>query len=449
MQLETATPLPMPSEIAMAAPLTSSCQPGNFRISSALPVAESKPSVQAVVRALMAGLLMTAAQVIVAVGLLAPEGPLSYRYSTLVQHDGYWFWNIVDRGYQTIVPPIDHKVMEVSNVAFFPAYPLIAAALRYGLDLETDKALLLTAQAAAFGFWCYFFLFCERWQLSPALRFSGALAIVAHPTAFFLVAGYSESLFLMALLGFVYWSSAEGGVAKVLAAAHGICMSATRIVGIPCAALPVLRSVVNEGWKGLRHPIAWVRQHASAIALMIAATMGAGLFFLYCQIRWGRWDIYMLTQSAGWGITPDYLAVFKPSSYRWFMPALNDPTEASQMAMTLGGLLLLGAGVFEVLSAVRRRTQWQVRIGFYFCAGLIYFISVSGVACVEMESMLRYEFCVHALMVLAFLHFLRQFRTPPALVRVLAMAVVALAGAVGLSVQGWCVWNFTRGNWVA
>ena len=439
----------MPSEIAVSASPTSSCQPRSFGIFSALPVAESKPSIQPVVRALIAGLLMTLAQIVVAVGLLAPEGPLSYRYSTLVQHDGYWFMNIVDRGYQTIVPPINHKVIEVSNVAFFPAYPLIAGALRYGLDLETDKALLLTAQAAAFGFWCYFFLFCERWHLSPTLRFFGALAIVAHPAAFFLVAGYSESLFLMALLGFIYWSSAEGGGAKVLAALHGICMSATRIVGIPCAALPVLRSVVDGGWNGLRHPIGWVRQHGSAIALMIAATMGAGLFFLYCQVRWGHWDIYMLTQSAGWGITPDYLAIFKPSSYRWLMPALNNPTEASQMAMTLGGLLLLGAGVMEGLPAVRRRTQWQVRVGFYFCAGLIYFVSVSGVACVEMESMLRYEFCVHALMVLAFLHFLRQFRTPPALVRILGMAVVALGSAAGLSVQGWYVWNFTRGNWVA
>ncbi len=68
---------------------------------------------------------------------------------------------------------------------------------------------------------------------------------------------------------------------------------------------------------------------------------------------------------------------------------------------------------------------------------------------VDMESMLRYEFCVHALIVLAFLHFLRQFRIPPVLVRAFGMAAVALVGAAGLSVQGWYVWNFTRGNWVA
>jgi hypothetical protein len=432
-----------------ADPLTSSCQSGSFGISSALPVAASMPSVQPVLRSLIAGLFMTLAQVIVAVGLLAPEGPFSFRYSSLVQHDAYWFTNIVDRGYQTTVPPVNHKVMEVSNVAFFPAYPLMTAVLRYGLRFETDNALLVTAQTAAFGFWCYFFLFCDRWNLSPTLRFFGALAIVAHPAAFYLVAGYSESLFLMALLGFIYWSSAEGGRAKFWAALHGMMMSATRIVGVPCAAIPVVNSVVTDGWGKVGQPIAWLKQHGPAIALMIAATMGAGLFFIYCQLRWGHWDIYMLTQSAGWGITPDYLAVFKPSSYRWLLPTSNNPTEASQMAMTLGGLLLLVAGLVELLPAIRRRTHWQARVGFYFAAAIIYFISVSGVACVEMESMLRYEFCVHVLIVLAFLHFLRQFRSPPVFVRILGMAVMALGSAAGLSVQGWYVWNFTRGNWVA
>jgi len=420
-----------------------------FGISSALPVAEPTPSVQPVIRALLAGFVMTMAQIIVAVGLLAPEGSLSYRYSSLVQHDGFWFMNIVNRGYETTVPPINHKVMEVSNVAFFPAYPAIAAVLHYGLRVETDYALLVTAQAAAFGFWCYFFLFCERWNLSPTLRFFGALTIVAHPAAFFLVAGYSESLFLMALLGFIYWSSAEGGRSKLWAGLHGILMSATRIVGIPCAAFPVVQSVFVRGWRGLDRPVSWVRQHLPAVAMMGVSIMGAGLFFVYCQVRWGQWDIYMLTQSAGWGIIPDYLAVFKPSSYRWLLPALNNPTEASQMAMTIGLLLFVGAGLYELISAVRHRTNWQVRVGLYFCAAIIYFISVSGVACVEMESMLRYEFCVHALIVLAFLHYLRQFRTPPALLRVLGMAAVVLGSAAGLSVQGWYVWNFTRGNWVA
>jgi hypothetical protein len=438
----------MSFEPALAREATSSCNTETFGLSSALPGADVIQS-KFLFRPWLMGLFLTVAQLAAAVLLLAPEGQLSYRYTSLVQHDGFWFENIVDRGYQTIVPPINHKVMEVSNVAFFPAYPALTGALSSVFSLDTEIALLLVAQLAAWGFWTYFFLFCERWNLSGTLQFFGALVIAAHPAAFFLVAGYSESLFLMALLGFIYWSSAEGRIAKILAAMHGIVMSATRVVGIPCAAFPVVRDVFRKGWSALRDPRRWFRNYGGAIVVMVTAILGAVSFFLYCQARWGRWDIYMLTQAAGWNIEPDYLAVFRRSNYRWLLPALNDPTEMSQMSMTVGALLLVAVAIVELLPAVRRQTEWTTRIGIYFCAAVIYYISVSSVASLDMESMLRYEFCVHALIVLAFLHFLRQFRLPPVPVRVLGTAVVVIACAVSLSVQGWYVWNFTRGNWVA
>jgi len=399
------------------------------------------------VRPLPAGLTITLLQLVLAIGLLAPEGSFSERYATLVQHDSFWFMNIVDRGYQTIVPPIDHKVMEVSNVAFFPAYPAIAAVFRYGLNVSTGTALLITAQLAAWGFWSYFFLFCRRWNISPVLQICGALLIATHPAAFFLIAGYSESLFLMALLGFIYWSTAEGRSAKVWAIVHGIVMSATRIVGIVCAAFPLVQSVFQTGWRRLLEPMPWFRKEKPAIVMTLVASVGAVGFFTYSQLRWGQWNIYMLTQAAGWGIVPDYLAVFKPSSYRWFVPALNDPIEASQISMTLGAVLLVGIAICEL--SIRRRAGLPIRAGIYFCAFVIYYLSVSGVAGVDMQSMLRYEFCAHALIVVALLNFLRQFRPPPVLVRAWGIAAVALLSAAGLCVQGWYVWNFTRGNWVA
>jgi hypothetical protein len=442
-------PKKMRFEIALAERSTSSCNLQSFPISSALPTCDVMTRSSPAFKPLLAALFVTLMQIAMAVGLLAPDGPLSSRYSSLIQYDSYWFMNIVDRGYQTIVPPINHKVMEVSNVAFFPAYPAIAAMLRYGLHIDTGSALLITAQMAAWGFWSYFFLFCRRWNLSPALQFFGALSILAHPAAFFLIAGYSESLFLMALLGLIYWSSSEGRAAKLLAVLHGIVMSATRIVGLLCAAFPVVRSVFAKGWRGWRGPLAWFHDHASAIGLTFAGTLGALTFFVCCQLRWGHWDIYMLTQAAGWGIIPDYLAVFRPSSYRWLVPALNNPTEASQMSMTLGALLFGIIALCELLPAVRRLADWPTRAGIYFCAAVIYYISISGVACVEMESMLRYEFCVHALIVVALLNFLRQFQTTPVLVRAFGIAAVTLLSAAGLCVQGWYVWNFTRGNWVA
>src|SRR5256714_6873601 len=249
---------------ALAGEATSSCNPGTFGFSSALPGSEVLTRTFSLIRPWSAGLLLTLAQLIVAVFLLAPEGPLSYRYTSLVQHDGYWFANIIDRGYQTIVPPINHKVMEVSNVAFFPAYPALAALFRSIFRVETETALLITAQLAAWGFWTYFFLFCDRWKLSSTLRFFGALAIAAHPAAFILIAGYSESLFLMALIGFIYWSGSEGRAAKFMAAVHGIIMSATRIVGVSCAAFPVVRALCKNGWSALRDVRGWFRNYGSA-----------------------------------------------------------------------------------------------------------------------------------------------------------------------------------------
>jgi hypothetical protein len=398
---------------------------------------------------LLAGFFVTFLQVAMAVGLLAPEEPLAQRYSALIQHDSYWFMNIIDRGYQTTVPPIDHKVMEISNVAFFPAYPAISALVRYAFSVSAGTALLITSQCAAWGFWTYVFLFCNRWKVRSALQICGALLILANPAAFFLVAAYSESLFLMTLLGFMYWSTAEGRSAKVFAALHGIALSATRIVGIVCAAFPVVHALFQTGWRGLLKPRNWCRQNRAAIVLTLVAGCGGIAFFIYCQMRWGHWNLYMLTQAAGWGIVPDYFAVFRPGNYRWLVPALNDPTEASQLSMTLGAVLLVGVAVCELVPAIRRRADLPVRVGIYFCAATIYYLSVSGVACVEMESMLRYEFAAYALIVLALLSFRPQFRTFPFWARALGTAAVALVTAAGLCVQGWYIWNFTRGNWVA
>lgn len=399
--------------------------------------------------AIVSGLLVTLAQIAIALLLLAPEGPLSWRYQTLVEHDSYWFGNIVNRGYATTVPPAPHKMIEVSNTAFFPAYPAAAALFHYGLGFTTENAMLVAAQLAAWGFWTYFFLLCARWEIAAAPRYLGALLIVAHPAGFFLIAAYSESLFLMGVLGFLYWMNAGTRGGKILAALHGIIMTGTRIVGLPCALAPIVQRAWERGWRGAADVRAWTRNYAGPILLSASAMIGGLAFFLYCQLRWGRWDIYMLTQESGWGIEADYLAVFKLESYRFALPSLDNPTEASQLAVTIGALLFLVMGIAEFLPAIRRQTTRSVRLAIYFVGAVLFYLSVSGVACVEMESMLRYEFCVHALLVLALLHYLHNVPVRSPLVRASAVIAAVLISAVGLALECWYVWNFTRGNWVA
>ncbi|MGI8891781.1 MAG: hypothetical protein ACR2G0_13500 [Chthoniobacterales bacterium] len=399
---------------------------------------------------LLLGLFLTVVQVALAVGFAHPAGSLRDRYLTLIQHDSYWFANIIDRGYGTTVPPIDHKEMEVSNVAFFPAYPLLAYGVKKITGLGTYPALLLTAQAATWGFWSYFFLFCGRWELSPVLQAFGALTIVAHPAAFYFVAGYSESLFLMSLVGFIYWSTSERRGAKWLAALHGFSMSATRIVGLPCAAFPVIQAFFKNGL-GLRWKLRdWWLAFRWPVLVMLASMLGGLAFFAYCQVRWGRWDLYMLTQAAGWSIAADYLAALKPANFNFALPSIHEPTRASQFTSAIAGLLFVAIALLELIAALRRRNgDWRKRIGIYFAAVVIYYVSVAGVASVQLESMLRYDLCVHGLVVLGLLHFLRKFRLPPVLVRAFAMGLAALACAAGIGLQGFYVWNFTQGNWVA
>lgn len=395
------------------------------------------------------GLLVTLGQVAFAVGFANPEGSLRARYLTLVQHDSYWFANIIDRGYGTTLPPIDHKEMEVSNVAFFPAYPLLAAAVKRLTGLGTYPALLVTAQAATLGFWAYFFLFCTRWKLPVSLQIFGTLAIAAHPAACYLIAGYSESLFLMTLVGFIYWSTNEGRGAKDLAVLHGFIMSATRIVGLPCATWPVVQAIFKSGPRPNEKLRGWFARCRAPVLVTLFSTLGGVAFFAYCQVRWGRWDLYLLTQEAGWSIAADYLAIFKPENYRFALPSLYYSTGASQFASSVAGAVFIAIALAELLIALRWQSDWRERIGLYFAAAVIYYISLAGVASVQLESMLRYDLCVHALIVLGLLHFLREFRLPPVYVRASAMVIAVLVCAAGLGLQGFYVWNFTQGNWVA
>src|SRR5206468_5938367 len=150
----------------------------------------------------------------------------------------------------------------------------------------------------------YFFLLCQRWNVSPALQICGALLIAAHPAAFFLIAGYSESLFLIALLGFIYWSTTEGWAAKFWAGVHGIVMSATRIVGIVCAAFPIVRSIFQSGWRGLVEAPKRFREYSSAIGMTVVAACGGIAFFVYSQLRWATGTFIRLHRQPGGGLSP-------------------------------------------------------------------------------------------------------------------------------------------------
>ncbi len=384
------------------------------------------------------GLCLTGLQ-LAAVLAAAPRsraGGWHLNWHALVQHDSFWFENIVQRGYASPVPPVNYKAFQISNVAFFPGYPVAADGVARLLRISPRNALLLTAELGAWAFWSYATAFLFQWRVPVGLAGAGLAVIAAHPAAMFLVAAYSESLFLAGLLGFLYWSARPGAAAAMLAGLHGFGMTATRIAGIPCVAAGLLR-------------------RRASLMVAFFSLLGAASFFAFCQARFGHWDFYMQTQAAGWGVEPHYLAPFQWEIYRRFAPHWDHPRRFSQFSVTATFWIMVAMALGEVWRLRRggNRAGWRVRLPFYFCALAIFYVSVVGVASVRFQSMIRYQFCIHVLLVLAGVHWLAEGMPQGGRARRLWVSAVALGCllflAFGWFVQAHYAREFTRGGWFA
>ena len=90
-------------------------------------------------------------------------------------------------------------------------------------------------------------------EVSARVACAGVIALIAvHPATFFLKGSYSESLFLTAMIGFVFWGECRGGLAWLLAGLHGIVMTATRVVGVCIAFFPWPRPIFAAQGPGVQ-----------------------------------------------------------------------------------------------------------------------------------------------------------------------------------------------------
>jgi hypothetical protein len=369
-------------------------------------------------------------------------------YEELSRWDSRWYARIASQGYPEDLPA-EHERERMNHLGFFPGYPLWVRAVMGVTRLPARTATLVAAQLACWGFWVYFLLFLRRGGVPPPLQVAAVFLVVVHPSAFFLIAGYSESLFLLAALGYLYWSSVRGLTGWIPTALHGIVMTATRIVGLPIAACPLILAVA-----GLRGGEGRWREVVRAALLCGVASLGALLFFAFCQAQYGRWDAYMYAQKAGWEIHPDYLAVFKLSTYRpefdIFLPggALNT-NALSRLSVPLTALALVVVILAELwLGRGTPAEGRHCRVGLLLAAGLMFYIALSGLANSDFKSMVRYTFCVHVTLVLAVASLLAQ--VPRVRVRVQPVLPLLFVPALGSAwFQILMIRLFTHGEWVA
>jgi hypothetical protein len=403
-------------------------------------------------RCLACALVITVLNLGILLHWVMPSGGYKERYHRLVQHDSYWFLNILGRGYQSPIPPSPIKRMEVSNVAFFPGIILWAATITKVCGLDPKTGLTLASQLATWGFWTYFLLIARRqlhfsWKLSAV-----AVALVlAHPVAFYLIAAYSESLFLLLLLGFMFWSAREGPGAFVLAALHGVGMTGTRIAGAPAAAFPFVRAWFRRTMD--REVALWRRMTSPSLlragVLMALSLAGMAAFFIYCHVRFQHWDFYMMTQEAGWGVRADYLGLFKAAAYQRWWPNWRVASQVGQFSVPITMIGLVALAGWEIAAARRGLTRWRERIGFYFVGFMLFYIAVSGVFSVRLESMTRYHFCTHVFLVLGAVHAFADIGPKPGPSRNVLIALIVLLALVGAGLHHTFAGQYVRGEWVA
>jgi Mannosyltransferase (PIG-V) len=212
-----------------------------------------------------------------------PASPVTPGWHTLVtaweRFDGLWFLRIATEGY------VDGD----GSAAFFPLYPLLIRGVSPVVGGHPLAAAFLVSHLAAYGSMVLlYFLTASEWDERVARR--TVLYLAVFPTSFFLLAPYSESLFLLLAL-LCLWGARRGRWA--VAGLAGAAASATRNVGV-LLAVPLAVEAVHQ-WLERRS----VRRLLVSLAWSAVVVAGVGAYLLYWRDLSGD-ALAPLHQQANW-----------------------------------------------------------------------------------------------------------------------------------------------------
>ena len=215
-----------------------------------------------------------------AYGWIDPKNtPQEHTWNPVALHarwDSFWYQDIAEKGYYL------QRNNTLSNVVFFPVYPLLMRVAAPVVGGDVILAGWLLSALALVGAVVVFYKLIREFhpEIDPE---TAIFYLLIFPTAFFLNAVYTESLFLfLSLLTFYY--ARKGKFAA--AGAIGMLAALTRITGVL-----------------LFIPVAWeyFKRHGYRIpwpAFLIP--LGTFLFFIYHYFAFGDPLLFFRVESA-WG----------------------------------------------------------------------------------------------------------------------------------------------------
>lgn len=204
----------------------------------------------------------------------------------LARWDTYWYYSIATQGYHW-----NPDVFARQNAAFFPLLP---ALMRAGAALTGLDPLLvgLLINLAAFTLAMVILYRLAVLDLG-AQRARWALILLAvYPFALFFSAVYTESLFLLAMVGAVYAMRTRAWAwACVFGLAAGLLRPHGTLLVLPLAFLACRP----------REPHSTNRQRVGAWLAALSPGVGTAIFVSYLQLRFGDGLAFLHAQRA-WGL---------------------------------------------------------------------------------------------------------------------------------------------------
>jgi hypothetical protein len=243
------------------------------------------------------------------VGLIEPRGgalpavagwpiaPLEPGWQNAVtgteRQDAAWFLRIATHGYRDDDP----------GAAFFPLYPLTVRVVSWLPFIGPLGAALLVSNGAFLAALVMLYGLTRLEFGSDSIARRAVLFLAIFPTAFFFLAPYTESMFLLLSISAFWFARRDRWIAAALMA---MLAAMTRNVGVLLA--PALAVEAWHQWRVLRRP------PLPRFAAAAATVLGPLAYFAYFQIRfadawapidaqrhWGRdptWPWVTLTDAA-------------------------------------------------------------------------------------------------------------------------------------------------------
>lgn len=255
-----------------------------------------------IVVATRAGVLVVGFLAVVLIGYPPNAPPFDVYGDTLrdlpARWDTGWYLMVANDGYQWRAAQADRQ----QNIAFFPVYPML---MRYGslfLGRETMWTGVLISWLAFFAALVYLYRFTrDRWDDERA---GVAISLLAcYPFAFFFSTAYTESLFLLTMIGACYhfergelWKASFWGVIAGLTRPNGCLLSV--VLG-----LMALRPLWPQGWRRWQPTFppegGWPKL-ADRLAAAAAPGIGMLIYSTYIFFLTGN-PLQWAAQNAAWG----------------------------------------------------------------------------------------------------------------------------------------------------